>query len=343
MKGFELSQEQLSELHVALRAAKRGKARAAYKINALILLGTGWSLTEVSDVLFLDEDTLKRYVNLYKNNDLPSVLKTFYKGSQAKLSAKQHERLIEELDGQIFLSTKSICAFVEEEFDICYTVSGMTSYLHRHGYVYKKPKVKPAYPDIDLQEQFLAQYLHFMERKREDEAVFFMDAVHPVYNSMPSYGWIKKGKEKALLSNPGRCRLNIHGAMNSETLETTVVITEDSTDTDSTINVFKQLEKYYPQASAIYVILDNARYHYSKRVKEWLKDSKIRLIFLPPYSPELNLIERLWKVFKKNTLYNKFYETKEFFKNACFDFFKNQKKYAHEISSIMGNGLAALT
>ena len=85
------------------------------------------------------------------------------------------------------------------------------------------------------------------------------------------------------------------------------------------------------------VILDNARYHYSKIVKAYLETSRIKLIFLPSYSPNLNLIERLWKFFKKKVLYNKYYQDVKEFKEACIKFFRNIKDYHKEIKSLMSS------
>jgi transposase len=70
-------------------------------------------------------------------------------------------------------------------------------------------------------------------------------------------------------------------------------------------------------------------------VREYLEKSKIKLIFLPPYSPNLNLIERLWKYFRKRVIYNKYYETFDEFKKACKSFFRRIKRYKGELSSLM--------
>jgi transposase len=57
----------------------------------------------------------------------------------------------------------------------------------------------------------------------------------------------------------------------------------------------------------IYIILDNVRYYHSIIVKEFLKEHpRIILKFLPPYSPNLNIIELLWKILKQKVVYNKF-------------------------------------
>jgi len=116
---------------------------------------------------------------------------------------------------------------VKDKFNIEYSISGMTALLRRMGYVYKKPKLMPGNSDSEAQEYFLKEFLKFMQNKKKNEAVFFVDAVHPTWNSMAAYGWIKKGTIRELKSNSGRGRLNIHGAMNAETFETTV-ITSDS-------------------------------------------------------------------------------------------------------------------
>lgn len=343
MKEFTLPAEELQALRAAHKeAVKRKDARAAYKINAVILLGSNWSSEEVSEALLLDDETLRNYVKKYQEGGFKGLIETFHLGGFAKLSAEQIFQLCEELDKNIYTSTKDICFYVQVNFGCLYTLSGMTDLLHRLGYVYKKPKLVPAQPNVEAQEQFLKQFNDFLENKREDEVVMFVDAFHPVHNTLAGHGWMRKGSQKELSSNTGRDRLNIHGAMNAETFETTIIASEDSVNSESTLLLFKQLEDLYPLAAFIYVILDNARYHFSKEVQAWLNNSRIKLVFLPTYSPELNLIERLWKIFKKHILYNKYYKTFEAFKMTCLNFFKNQQDYFNEIESIMGNGLLEL-
>jgi len=230
---------------------------------------------------------------------------------------------------------------MKESFGVEYSQSGATNLLHRLGFTYKKPKLIPANSDEQAKDEFVKFYLDFMENKPDDEAVFFVDGVHPQHNSLPGYGWIRKGEERHLKSNTGRSRLNIHGAMNAETFETTIVFSEKNIDRESTIALFMQLLVVDPNAKKIHVILDNAKYHYSQEVRDFASKNKINLVYLPAYSPELNLIERLWKVFKKNVTYNQYYEKFESFKEACLNFFRNQKQNFFQISSIMGDGLEA--
>ena len=88
----------------------------------------------------------------------------------------------------------------------------------------------------------------------------------PHHNSMPSYGWIKKGEQKELKTNSGRQRLNLHGAIDPESLH--CVLREDSTiDSKSTLKLIKEVERKNPFAEKIYMIIDNASYYHSESVE----------------------------------------------------------------------------
>jgi len=250
------------------------------------------------------------------------------------LSDKELKILCEELDTQIYLTTDAIIDFVKKRFQKTYTVSGMRDLLHRLTYEYKKPKLVPGNPDIDAQEEFAQYYEEFMLNKPENTEVLFIDAVHPEHNTMASYGWIKRGETRQLKTNSGRERLNLHGAINAETHEVTI-IESDTVNEESTIDLLETIRQKYFMAAMIYIILDNAKYHYSHEVKAYLEDKNIKLVFLPSYSPNLNLIERLWKFFKKKVLYNRYHENITAFRQACIEFFRNIDQYDEEIANFM--------
>jgi transposase len=215
-------------------------------------------------------------------------------------------------------------------------MTGMRDLLHRLGYEYKKPKLVPGNPDEEAQEIFIQQYEDFMLKKADNVEVLFADAVHPEHNGMAAYGWIKRGEKRQLKTNSGRQRLNLHGAINAETMRVTL-IESDTVNSISTVNLLTAIEQDYPLAAVIFVILDNASYHYSKEVKAYLNGSRIKLAFLPSYSPNLNLIERLWKFFKKKVLYNKYYPNLGSFRQACIQFFRNIGDFKKEITTLINH------
>jgi transposase len=338
MKDFWLTEDQLNELREAHRAERNRNANAAYKINAVILLGTGWTLKVVKEALLLDDETLRSYIEKYNAGGIEALIKTNYQGRNSYLNKKQQEQLCGELETKIYLTTTAIIDYVKDTFSIDYSISGMRDLLHRLGYEFKKPKLVPGTPDREAQEEFVEHYERYMEEKPRDVEVLFIDAVHPEHNTMAAYGWIKRGQRRKLSTNSGRQRLNLHGAINVETLDMTVIESK-TVDADSTIELLETLNQKYPLASQLHIILDNARYHYSGTVKDFLKEnSRVNLVFLPSYSPELNLIERVWKFFKKKVLYNRYHADLQAFREACIAFFQRIGEHKKELASLLGGG-----
>ena len=156
----------------------------------------------------------------------------------------------------------------------------------------------------------------------ENEAIYFMDGVHPSHNVQLGYGWIRTGKDKLIPSNTGRSRLNMTGAIDINSHK--IVVQEDSMlNAKATIGFLKKVEKSQPDKARIHMFCDNARYYRNKDVTAYLENSKVTLHFLPPYSPNLNPIERLWKWMKEVVIYNTYYKEFEEFRSAIFGFFRS--------------------
>lgn len=101
MKDFWLTDDELLALRAAYRAER--SRRAAYKINAVILLGTGWKLKEVKEALLLDEETLRSYILKYKNKGVAGLLETRHQGRSCLLSEKGIIKDIHKLDISFYL------------------------------------------------------------------------------------------------------------------------------------------------------------------------------------------------------------------------------------------------
>jgi len=331
MKNFTLSSEEISKLRIAHRTAK--SKRDADRIKAIVLLSKGWTPVQVAEALLIDDETIRNYLKRYQSGGIKGLLKDNYKGFIGKLSAEEIRLLDNHLGNKIYIRVQEIISYVNKEFRVKYSISGMTELLHRMSYVYKKPKVVPGKANVEAQKTFIRSYKR-IKTIRGNDPIYFMDGTHPQHNTVAAYGWIKKGTNKEIKSNSGRQRLNINGAINIDNLKMSVHY-GDTINAQSTISLFKKLEAANKRAREIYVICDNALYYKSKAVKKYLKKSRIKLKFLPAYSPNLNLIERLWKYFRKIVLYNRYYENFEDFKLACKTFFRNIKKYKKELSSLL--------
>jgi len=333
MKGFTLTRTQIDSLKAAHRRCK--DKRLADRIKAVVLLGTGWTVVATAEALLLDEDTVSHYVRKYQQGGLETLLTMDHKGSLGKLDSKQLKALDRHLEENIYTRVQDIVVYVKQTYGVFYTVQGMTDLLKRLNYVYKKPKKLPGkHPDIETQRAFIEDYEKLKQTKDKEDQIYFMDGVHPQHNSVAAYGWIKRGTTKTLESNTGRKRVNINGAVNIDQLD---IVTEfdERVNAQSTIALLKKLIRKHRKAKTIYVICVNARYYRSRLVREFIAGTKIVLIFLPPYCPNLNLIERLWKYFRKEILYNKFYEKFSDFKVACHNFFDSIKEHSKDLCTLL--------
>lgn len=332
MRDYTLSKRKIAELE-RLHRSLRDK-RQADRVKAVLALSKGWSPGQVAEILLFDEKTSRHYFERYQQGGANALLNDSYSGTEPKLNEHQLRELERHLETYLLPDAKSVIAYIEKQYKVHYSVSGVTDLLHRLGFSYKKPTHVPGKQDPAKQHVFLEEYEQIKATKGKNDPIYFADATHPQHNSVPSYGWIKRGHEKELKANCGRQRLNINGAINIETLESTTGF-YDTINAQATIDLFAKIEAKHPDADTIYIIIDNARYYRSRWLKEKLKGTKIKLIFLPPYSPNLNLIERYWKFFKKKVLNNCYYENFDEFKQACKSFFRKRKKYLPELETLL--------
>lgn len=187
----------------------------------------------------------------------------------------------------------------------------------------------PSGIDFQAQEEFLACLEKFMRNKHENDPVVFYDPSHPQYQSHADYGWIKKGDDVLLPNHGKRGHVNISGAVDIERADV-IVDFPKKVNAGSTVNTLMKIGSYYPEAKTINVILDNAGPHRSVFVRKFIDNSKINLVFLPAYSPNLNLMERVWGLLKRQLIGNSFYETFSDFKDSIKKFFKKTLKTKKE-------------
>ena len=332
MSNYTLPETELTDLreaHTELR-----EKRDADRVKAIILLGSGWSATDVAEALLIDRNTIRIHYRKYKKGGLDKLLQTKHVGSTSFLSVSEANELDNYLQKNLHLTAKSVAAYIKGRWQVSFSERGVTVLLHRLGYVYKKPKLVPGKANAKARLEFLEEYEKLKENKRPEDLILFMDGVHPQHNPVMACGWIKRGVEFPIKSNTGRQRLNVNGAVNIDSLET-VCRFYDTINGEATIDLCKAIEERYPKAGTIHIICDNARYYRSKEVRQFLETSRIELVFLPPYAPNLNLIERYWRYFKKVVLYNHYYETFKEFKIACENFFSEPEKHVDNLRSLL--------
>lgn len=338
MPGF-LTNGQVEELKQAHRGTRDRKA--ADRIKAVLYLNRGFSYLHTADLLMLDETTLGRYKKQYQEKGLNGLLELRYRGTRGQLTPDQEYRLGLHLDVQLYSTVKEVAGYVQKTYKVKYSIQGLTHLLHRIGFGYKQTKLVPGKADAVRQKAFIRLFKRVKKELAEDDQLYFVDATHPVHNTRPGYAWIRVGKIAPVPANTGRKRLNLSGALNAKTHKA-VVLSEKTIDFQASINLGQKLLAKHPTGK-IHLILDQASYYRSKEFRAWLKlHRRIRLHFLPPYSPNLNLIERLWGFMHKKVLVNHYYEKFSQFESAVLGFFKHLHRYRKQLDFLLTDSFQTL-
>jgi len=144
--SIDLSEKELREFIKLHRQLKDKKD--ADRVKTIILLNDGYSCSKVSEILLLDESTIRRYAERYEEGGLDELLTYYYKPYEGFLFDDEIEILCGELDRKIYIDSKAVCAFILKTFDVEYTDRGCRDLLHRLDYVYKKPVGVPCKASI---------------------------------------------------------------------------------------------------------------------------------------------------------------------------------------------------
>ena len=313
-----LNEKTKADLEKRHRRERDGRVRD--RIKAVLLKDEGWTHRQIAQALRIHEETIRQHMTDWLEEE---KLKPENGGSHQKLSEEQSRSLERHLELTTYTEVKCICAYVLKHYGVSYTVSGMTKWLHAHGFSYKQPKGFPKKADAAKQEAFIERYLELLEAVLPGDPIIFMDSAHPTMATKIAHGWIRKGQDKLIPQTASRTRVNVMGGVELSTMKVTTWYPE-KVNTESTIAFFDQLKAAYPQASTLHLILDQAGYHRSEATQCAAKEKGIELHFLPPYSPNLNPIERLWKVMNEECRNNVFFSSAKKFRETISNFFDKE-------------------
>jgi transposase len=209
-----LTQEQRSELLQELKVEHQ--AKYSDRIKVILLLNEGKRYKDIADFLFLDGGTIRNYSKRYVEGGILGLVTDSYSGRRSHLTEKEKEQLSNYLLLKICMDSKEIVFYIQKNFGLTYSMSGVTALLHSMGFTYKKAKPVPGKANKEDQELFILAYNRL---KSQGEKIYFADSTHLLHNAVISYGWIKKGEDFEVLCNSGRHRLNINGAVDIENMD----------------------------------------------------------------------------------------------------------------------------
>jgi transposase len=320
------------------RRRKTHDKRIAQRLSAVLGIADGWTQHEVADLLGVTQRQVRKWLRIYRTQGLEALCTLHHQGDPGNLRPAQIERLKTEIATGRFLTAQQIGDWIDEIFHIRYTPRGVRDLLHRIGVSYHKAtgffwKANPV-----KQEEFLGTYeRHQREADGLKTRRYFVDACHPVWGvEMLSCCWLLVGQRFLVGVGGGRKRLNILGAYCPEDQEyLDLRLSRDNINGQQFVNLLRLLRASHPETERFILYLDNAKYYHAEVVREYLaRHPEFHLEFLPAYSPNLNLIERLWKFLRKTafTRWHKTFEEMEVAVSAVLDHLKG---YRAELTTLM--------
>lgn len=332
---LELTNAEVQELR-KIQKGNRFHVRRYVKATVLLMVHLEFTYRQIQESLGIDDNTIRRYIKGFEQKGLRDYMEDEYVPYSGKLDEEQENALVTQLETYLYVDAKSICEYVLKAYNVSYTISGMRDLLHRLGFVFKQTKAVPSKADEAAQREFLEDTLPAMlEEVAAGEAeIYYADGTHPTHNTKTGKGWIRKGSTFEIDCNNGRKRVNINGAVRATKPEHLVYDVADSINAQSTQRLCRLLLKKHP-GKKIYFVCDNARYNRCGWLQDWASEQRVEFIFLPAYSPNLNLIERLWRLLRKEAINSIYYETYDKFRRGIIDFLENAKNYKEELRSLL--------
>jgi transposase len=268
--------------------------------------------------------TVQRYLDDYLQGGLKQVRRCHWRGPKTVLL--QHERSLEEYFwDHPPRSTKEAAKVILEQTGVRRGLTQVRAFLKTHlGLRYRKVAAIPVPPKKTIEEhaqeqsRFLQQELEpaLAQARAGRRAVYFVDAAHFVW--APFLGWLWCLSRLFVRSATGRKRYSVLGALNAVTHQIVRVCDEGYVTADTVCTLLRTLAGAGSRIP-ITIVLDNARYQRCELVQSLARQLGIHLLFLPSYSPNLNLIERLWRFVRKQSLNSTWFDSFEQFKAAIDD------------------------
>jgi len=332
MIEIEFSSEAVEQLHYERRYHPHPRVRQ--RMEAVYLKALGYQHQEIGRIVGISQKTLRDYLRMYQAGGIEALkVLNFYR---PKSELDDHrEQLKAEFEARPAKSINEAVQRIEKLTGIRRSPTQVGKFLKDLGLKRLKVGHIPSKADPEKQKTFLEEELEprLEEARQGKRHVFFVDAAHFVMR--PFLGFLWCFVRQFIQASSGRKRFNVLGALHATTLQV-ATFTNDSY--INSLSVARLMCKIAVEFAGlpITLVMDNARYQRCRFVMDLATALGIELLFLPSYSPNLNLIERLWKFIKKKCLYSEYYETFTDFKQAIASCIaETNGEYKQELASLL--------
>jgi transposase len=339
MKPITLTAEQRQGIE---RRRKESLDRRVYqRLTAVLAVAAGKTREEVAELLGVSLSQLGEWLRVFRNEGLQSLCEIHNKGDPGNLTAGQIDQLKSQVSTGRFRNSDQIRHWVESTFGVRYSPTGIKDLLKRVGVSYHKVTGFLWKADPDKQQAFVKRVARHQREARRPGAPrtrrYYVDACHPVWGLDLVYScWLLVGQRLLVGMGSGRKRLNILGAYCPDDHEyVDYRLTRDNVNGAQFVNFLRLLRSMHPGTERFILYVDGARYYDSPVVKEWLRrHPEFHLSAIPAYSPNVNLIERLWKFLRAKAL-SRWHKTFEDMQAAVSEVLDHLEDYRGELRALM--------
>lgn len=306
------------------------------RLHALYLKGKQYRHQTIADMLDIHPNSVTTYLHMYQTGGLEQIKRVNY-GTNTRALHAQQPSLEDAFRHHPPHSTNEAIHRIEALTGIRRSPTRVKAWMKRAGLKYRKIAHLPAKADPKKQAEWLQTTLapYIVQAQQGLCHLLFMDAVHFVLGVFLCSLW---SFARLFVKAPaGRQRLNVLGAVNAITKQVDVLTNTTYINADVIAASLRQLAAKYHDLPIV-IVLDNARYQHCRMILALAEQLGITLLFLPAYSPNLNIIERLWKVLKKKALYAQYYDSFARFKDAIRATLQNvndDPSYRKELQSLL--------
>ena len=295
---------------------------------------TNMSNEMIGTLVGLSRDSVGDWIMSYRQGGFDALCQFNY-GTNESMLENHASGILKSLTERPPMSTCEAKSRIEEITGISRSPSQVRGFMKRHGLRYLQTGHIPAKADTAKQQQWVKEKLEPAIEQAQKGAchLLFMDAAHFVLQPFICALWCRV--RLFIKASSGRNRINVLGVVNAITKEVITFSNTTYMTAGTIVDFLKQLQEHYGDVP-LKIVLDNARYQHCKLVEAAAQQFNITLLFLPSYSPNLNIIERLWKFTKKKVLYAKYYETSAKFHTAITGFFQTiNQKYNADLNKLL--------
>jgi putative transposase len=295
---------------------KDEKFSQGVRLFAVYQIALGKKSEELEELYSTSHKSICNWVHRYNSEGVEGLKDRHRSGRQSRLKTKHKMKLKEVVlqspEKQGFASGvwtwALISEYIKREFSVEYKKAQIYNILHSLGFSYQKGK--GYFPETADREATVEAIKKKLQSRNKKSVVLFEDEASLSNTATVSYSWSLKGQQPNICQPQSkRERKTIFGAVNPYNGDLLECV-EDKGNTKSFFRFVCQCLKAN-KGKKVYMVLDNVRFHHAKRLKPVLERYKHRIefVFLPPYSPDLNPIERVWWLMRKQITHNRWVKT----------------------------------